>query len=240
MQFKFQQLQKDFCYKLRHGISDQKQMQIYIDQYYLNTNERLTNCFPILSSIMPPDLWQSIIKEFCRNYSAKTPLFNFFSDEFLQFLHTRPTNKNDLPFLFELAHFEWMEAALDHAEDIIFPALPDLFDMNTIRFIKSPLTEVVAYHYPVHQINLNFIPNKPNDEPVFLAIYRDRADQVNFIQLNTTAARLLHILQEKPLTAISALQQLAKEMNLSYDANFYSNHQDLIKQWILTDILICR
>ena len=51
-------------------------------------------------------------------------------------------------------------------------------------------------YYPVHRIGPDYLPEEKPAQPTCLLVYRDRADQVRFIELNPLAARLVDCLKE--------------------------------------------
>ena len=80
--------------------------------------------------------------------------------------------------------------------------------------VKSLLAWAFAYQYPVHQISPDFLPGAPEDEPVYLALYRGSDDEVGFLELNgVTAALLDEIERNDTLTGEELLRQLATRIN---------------------------
>ena len=91
------------------------------------------------------------------------------------------------------------------------PGLDNLLDQPVAL---SPLAWPLAYQYPVHKIGPAFLPLEAPEQPTFLIVYRDRQDDVHFMEITPITYRLLEIIQEqeKPL-AEDCLRQIARESN---------------------------
>ena len=64
--------------------------------------------------------WHALVRAFIDQHRCHTPYFLEISQEFVQFLMQdyRPL-ASDPPFLAELAHYEWVELALDIAQEVL-------------------------------------------------------------------------------------------------------------------------
>ena len=174
----------------------------------------MSGAFPVLRGLIADDLWHAMIRDFMINYRCHTPYFLEISQEFLSYLQERPPQSTDLPFMLELAHYEWVELGLD-VSDI---DLSELFyvrdgDLLEAKPLVSPLAWSLAYQYPVHHIGAEFQPEAPSEQPHYLVVYRDRADNVGFMEANAVTARLIELLsEEQGRTGRDALLALADEM----------------------------
>ena len=61
--------------------------------------------------------------------------------------------------------------------------------------VLSPLAWQLAYQYPVHRIGPDFLPDQPGETPTFLVVYRDRQDEVGFLEVNPVTKRLLELIE---------------------------------------------
>ncbi len=94
------------------GIEDRR-MAIYRDLLYRNVESFMANSFPVLRKIMADAAWHALIRDYFHTHQARTPLFPKMPYEFLQYLESgRGALAGDFPFLYELAHYEWVELAL--------------------------------------------------------------------------------------------------------------------------------
>lgn len=174
------------------GIEDRR-MAIYRKLFFNNLYNLLGTMFPVMRKIHTDAQWRRMIRQFMQYHQAETPYFLQLPREFLGFLENEfePT-PDDHPFLLELAHYEYAELALSVSTDAndIDRVDPD-GDLLAESPVKSVLTWVYAYQYPVHRISIEFLPVEPAEQPVYLAIYRNSNDKVRFLELNAVTAALL-------------------------------------------------
>jgi hypothetical protein len=202
---KFQEQQYAFAAHIRdpqsapapEGIEDRR-MAIYRELFFNNLKSLLTNMFPVLTKLHSDQHWRRLVRKFMQRHRAKTPYFLQLPAEFLDFLQNEyEPGPDDFPFLAELAHYEYIELALSIAEEANDPdGIDPDGDLLAGVPIKSKLAWVCAYHYPVHRISADYLPEVPADQPVYLAVYRDSDDKVGFLELNAVTAGLLNAIEE--------------------------------------------
>lgn len=198
------------------GIEDRR-MKIYRELFYNNLRDLLGRSFPVLKQVLGAEAWDDMVRDWLRRHRAQTPLFLELPQEFLAYLqHERPAAAGDPPFMLELAHYEWVELALGIDErEIDDGALDAGGDLLEGCPVLSPLASSLAYTWPVHRISPDYQPAEPPAEPTRLLVYRDRQDQVGFIEINLVTARLLELL-DVPATARRSgrdcLLQIAAEL----------------------------
>jgi len=140
-------------------------------------------------------------------------LFREIPEEFLHYLvNVRGQRPGDPPFLAELAHYEWVEMALSLADEAIeVEGVDPAGDLLDGVAVLSPLAWKLGYRYPVHRIAPEFRPEA--EEPTFLLVYRDRDDEIGFLELNPVTARLVELLREAPgSTGRELLERIAVEI----------------------------
>ncbi len=192
-----------------------ERMRMYRELFYNNVSSFLENGFPVLHSLLDEDAWQALVGDFFARHRSRTPLFSGIPEEFLDYLQNeRDDNAGDPPFLLELAHYEWVELALAIAEELAPDSNAALeADPLAQTLVLSPLAWPLAYRFPVHQIGRDSQPQTPPETPTCLVVYRDREDQVHFLETNPVTHRLLIILQEQgPIPAMDCLTQIAGEL----------------------------
>jgi hypothetical protein len=198
------------------GVEDRR-MAVYRELFFNNIRNLLSNMFPVLKKLHTTDKWESMIRQFMQKHRAETPYFLQLPQEFLDFLQNEYTPQDDdFPFLVELAHYEYIELALSISEDSNdFSGVDRNGDLLANVPVKSALTWVYAYQYPVHRISPDNLPTEPAEQPVYLAVYRRENDKVNFLELNPITARLLEAIEQndtqKPGEML--LRDLAVEIN---------------------------
>jgi hypothetical protein len=195
---------------------EDRRMAIYRDLFFNNVREFLAGTFPVLRRIHDDRAWEALMRDYFARHQAHTPLFLQMPQEFLRYLEEqRGEREEDYPFLWELAHYEWVELALsvDTREADEAPADPDGDLLEGVPVV-SPLAWPLAYRFPVHRIGPEYLPAAPPEQPTYLVVYRDRADAVGFLELNPVTARLLELLQgEDPPTGRAALEDIAAALS---------------------------
>ncbi len=192
---------------------ESRRVGIYRDLVYNNIEGFIASGFPVLREILTDSHWHAMIRDFVDRHESQSPYFLEISQEFLSYLQTERKPQNDDPlFVLELAHYEWVELALDVAPIVLAPEVDPTSDVLTSKIVVSPLVWSLSYRFPVHLIGPDYQPREPLDEPTFLLVFRNRQDSVEFIHSNSVTVRLLKILQEGTLTGREALLELAREM----------------------------
>ena len=220
----FQQKQYAFAAHIRDpdanapppGIEDRR-MAIYRELFFNNLSSLLGSTFPVLRKLLPQEHWRAIIREFMAAHQAETPYFLEIPGEFVKFLQTEHRQSDeDLPFLEELAHYEWAELALSVSEDEndLSRIDPD-GDLVAAVPVKSVLAWLLTYRFPVHRISEQFQPREPGEQPTYLAIARKADDELGFMELNPVTARLLELIDgnEQQESGRTLLLRLADELN---------------------------
>jgi len=195
---------------------EDRRMQIYRKLFYNNVEGFISGTFPVLRQIHSDADWHALVREFFSRHRSRTPLFHEIPREFLNWLESeRAGNPADPPFLYELAHYEWVELALAIAES---PPQPPAVDpqgdlLNGIP-VLSPFAWHLAYRYPVHRIGPDFRPTQPGDMPTCLVVYRDREGEVGFLEINNVTKRLLELIDAGEYrTGTELLARIATEMS---------------------------
>jgi len=196
------------------GIGDRR-LQVYRELFFNNVAGLLAGNFPVLSLILGPDRWESLVRDFYRDHRCHTPLFHEISQEFLAYLsEERAAQAVDPPFLLELAHYEWVELALAlHESDPDASGVDPAGDLLSGIPVLSPLVWPLAYRFPVHQLSPDFQPTEPPADPSCFIAWRDRDDGVRFLAVNVVTLRLVEKLQQHPdLTGHAQLAAIAGEL----------------------------
>ncbi len=230
----FQQKQYAFAAHIRdpehapapEDIEDRR-MAIYRSLFFNNLRNLLSNMFPVLKKLHTKEKWASIIRQFMQQHRAATPYFLRLPQEFIDFLQDEyAAGDDDLPFLLELAHYEYAELSLSISEDVndLTGVDPD-GDLLANIPVKSSLSAVYAYQYPVHRISSDYQPQAPGEQPTYLAVYRRSNDKVGFLELNPMTAGLLDAIanNDDELNGELLLRALAKETNYS-DVDAFIEH----------------
>jgi uncharacterized protein len=227
-----------------------RRLKIYQDLIYNNVEGFLGSGFPILKSLFSDDEWHQLVRDFMVEHSCHTPYFLEITQEFLRYLQEERAadcSRTDPPFILELAHYEWVELALDVDEaelqerDKSAVPFSDLSEADKLKqsMTLSPLAWPLSYQYPVHQIGPEFQPEAPSEQPTCLVVYRNRDDQVEFMAANVVTIRLLNLLSEPVQRSLAeVLSLLANELQRPCDEAFILNGLALVDMLESKDILL--
>lgn len=200
-----------------NGIPRQR-MGVYAELFFNGFNDQLSSNFPVLREITPDERWHAMIRDFMRHHRAETPLFTEIGLEFIEYLQeVREPRADDWPFMVELAHYEYAELAVAISDADEQPGALEGIDTNGDLLVNHPVVAPTAwnlsYQYPVHEISSDFLPEEPPEQPTHLVVYRDRLDDVHFLEINAVTQRMLNLLKENPkATGLELLKQIAEEL----------------------------
>lgn len=215
---KLDRLQHNFVAMIRHGDTapfsgiEPRRLKIYQNLFFNNIENLLANGFPVVRKILGPGLWRETVQEFWSGYRCQTPYFPRLGLEFVSWLQSQqPAVLRHYPFLVELAHYEYMEVAVDLAEEELPPV--QIVKHPESCFRLNPAAVILHYHYPVHRIRADYLPKAADGSTTHLAVYRRRNEQVGFIELSPATAHVLEQLQAGPmsLAGIAAVLSLPVE-----------------------------
>ena len=220
---------------------EDRRVAIYRDLIYNNIESFLKGGFPVLHSLMSSDNWHRLVRGFVRDHRCHTPYFLEISQEFLLYLREGKAHIPDrMPFILELAHYEWVELALDVSSEI----LPEQCSETTqsvalldLSLQVSPLAWRLSYHYPVHKISLDYQPLETPEQPTSLIVYRGPDEKIHFFESNAVTMRLLQLLEDGQLSARQALETVAVELQHPEPQTLVVMGESIVQQLLALSIL---
>jgi hypothetical protein len=212
---------------------DVSRVQVYRDLVFSNLSSLLSGTFPVLVRILGDSDWRSLVRIFLRDYRAHTPKFGEIAREFVEFLASMPLALSDgpwPPFMVELAHYEWVEMALQQsAAEPLPPSDAGLLLGRPLQV--SPLAWPLAYAWPVQKVGPDYQPQVPPTQPTLLLVRRSEDWSVQFSELSPLAWRLLQRIETFPLLDGRAqLQGLAVEAGMVGSPAFIDSGLALLQQ----------
>ncbi len=184
-----------------------RRLKVYRELFFNNVANLLAGNFPVLRRIFGDAGWPALVRGFYRDHDCRTPLFTELPREFLRYLEARADDPA-MPWLRELAHYEWVELALQiseaRREDVAHD--PD-GDLLAGAPAPSPLAWPLAYAWPVHRIGPDYRLAAAPAEPTLLLLRREPDGRVSFHGLSPLTFRLLERLDLEP--ALPGRDQLA-------------------------------
>jgi hypothetical protein len=212
---------------------DVARAQVYRDLVFSNLSSLLSGTFPVLVRILGDSDWRSLVRIFLRDYRAQTPKFGEIAQEFVEFLAAEPQVLSDgpwPPFMVELAHYEWVEMALQQSDAEPLPA-GDAGLLLDRPLQVSPLAWPLAYGWPVQKVGPDYRPQVPPAQPTLLLVRRAEDWSVRFSELSPLAWRLLQRIGEFPeLDGRAQLEGLAVEAGMAGSQAFIDSGLALLRQ----------
>ena len=199
----FVEVQKTFTAHMRDpsvnpGPADieDRRLQIYRDLVFNNIESLISGSFPVLKTIYPAEQWKLLIRAFVRDHISHTPHFPKMPQEFLMFLQHKEQDGPEFPFAFpftmELAHYEWLELAIDldtrHITHNPVSSAEAFIDQCPVI---NPISTTVGFSWPVHEIGPDFLPAEAPELPTYIVVYRNSQLKTGFMELNPLAAMLI-------------------------------------------------
>ncbi|MCO7223608.1 DUF2063 domain-containing protein [Pleionea sp. CnH1-48] len=244
----FQQAQYEFAAHIRDPEQkdkpqdvEERRMEVYRNLFYSNVEGFIKSGFPVLHSLLEEDEWNHLVRTFFASHQAKTPYFAEISKEFVSFLEdNRLELYKQYPFLPELAHYEWVELALyidTHEIDEI--ELVDSNDILNHKLAFSPVAWPLAYEFDVHHISEDYSPTEAPAQPSFYVVYRDREDDIEFLEINAVTFQLIQLIKEFPEDKTSMiLERLCSQLPQFEEGVIMSNGLNTILQLMQRDIIL--
>jgi hypothetical protein len=214
---------------------EERRMKIYRELFFNNVEGLLSGTFPVLRGLLEGEQWLRLIRDYFSQHQAHTPLFTQMPREFLRYLEEEREPKADDPaFLWELAHYEWVELALaiDTRDITAHPEASREDLLNKVAQV-SPLAWFLAYQFPVQQICQDFQPNEVPEQATYLLVYRDVEYNVGFLELNPISAHLMATLtqNDNQQTGQVILQDMATQMQHPNPELVIQGGLDILQQW---------
>lgn len=208
---------------------EERRLVVYRELFFNNIRQLLAGNFPVIRVTLGEDAWLALVRDFHADHRAATPLFPEIGQEFLAFLRQRQdAGRGDPPWLQELAHYEWIELALQIA-DAPLPAHDPHGDLLEGVPVVSPLAWPLAYAWPVQSIGPGNLPDTAPDAPTLLLLRRDAAGDVHFSAISPLVYRLLELLDaDSGACGNTVLAQLAQEAGASDAHAFLQQGADML------------
>ncbi|ASP39710.1 DUF2063 domain-containing protein [Bacterioplanes sanyensis] len=213
------------------GVSE-RALGVYRDLFFNNVLSFLDGTFPVcervLSHLHGREQWLQLAREFLRDYHCTSPLFLDIPQHFLDYLSQR----DDVwlpPWLCELAHYEWLELAVDIAPQTITEDVDANADLATSVPILAAAAQGYLYQYPVHTISVD----EPDPTPTLTAliVFRDRQDKTCFIESNPLTLGLLAQLQEQSCSGSEAVAKVLAASGQALSDSALAGGLAILQQW---------
>jgi hypothetical protein len=166
------------------GFSAAERLGIYRNTCRATLTQALRMTYPAVERLVGPDFFDMAAARFIDEHPARSGYLNEYGAEFAQFLASF-SPAGALPYLADVARFEWALGAAANAEDV--PALAagmlariDPACHAALRFEPHPSLRLLALAYPADRIadavlsgdDAAMAQVEPGARPVWLAVHR--------------------------------------------------------------------
>ncbi|MEM7467704.1 MAG: putative DNA-binding domain-containing protein [Pseudomonadota bacterium] len=242
----FQRAQREFSAYLRDpenntpppGLSEQR-LAVYRHAVYANIEQFLNDNFPRVKSFYEDATWQELVRDYIVNHRSDTMCFVDLPLEFLAYLENSRECEIDPDFLYELAHFEWLETEVSADERVLPDREWPSGSLLENKPVLNPLTKILRYSYPVHAVTPTKYPESEPHEPTFIVACRQRNNKFKFITANVLTARLVELLSLHPdETGLNILTALAGEMGVADVNEIRAGGEDILEKLRADEIIL--
>ena len=212
-----------------------RRTRVYTELLFNNICGFLDQCFPVCRQTLGEKRWRRLNRSFYRDWPSHTPWFREIPREFVRYLNEGTITQPLPAWLNEMAHYEWIELAVD-IMDCPIPEHDSTGNLLTGHPQLHPTLMNLNYQWPVHKIGPDYRPRKP--QPVQLLVYRDPEDQVQFMRSNPVTARLLTLIASQNLTGRAACLQIAAELQHPAPEALLNHGQAMLEQFRTQGIVL--
>ncbi|MGE0373035.1 MAG: DUF2063 domain-containing protein [Gammaproteobacteria bacterium] len=207
-------------------------LEVYRYAVYFNIERFMADNFPRIKAILPVPRWEAMVRDYLVRQPARTPVFARLPTEFLTYLEHVRRDPLDPPYLYELAHFDWLEnlVCTDERE-------PDLTgvdrggDLLAGEIVVNPVHCVQAYRFPVHAIDATFRPEAVPDRATHLIAFRDCGHAYGIMDLNAVSRELFLAVRDDPTTpAAQVLEGIASRIGTANLSAVLAGGRDILER----------
>lgn len=208
---------------------EERRLRVYRELLFGSIEGLLAGGFPVVRATLGEAEWRALVRRFYAAHRCATPLFPQVGGEFVEFLQRPRGRVRGAPWLAELAHYEWAEAALLACDDAAPAHCADGDLLDGVPLI-APWAWPLAYRWPVHEIGPELRPRRAPASPSLLLVHRDRDGDVRFARLTPPSYRLLAAVCAQPRSGADHLRALAAEAGAPAESLFAEGRAALA-QW---------
>jgi hypothetical protein len=196
-------------------VTRPERLDLYRELLFHNVCSFIDVCLPISRRCLSEAGWHALQTHFFAQARCQTPYFREIPQAFVDWLFDEARDRlveepDHLPYL---AHYEWLELAVDTHPDGpqvsgLQPWQPEL----DAPVVIAPSLRAVCYPFPVHTIRPGaHVPM----QTTWLMCWRDDDGVVHFGELNGATHALLLRLQQGPLTPSALADGLSQTLNMA-------------------------
>lgn len=191
----------------------------HVTQYrrlvYNVVDDMLQSAYPLTRRLLTEGEWEGLVQAFFSGHACQSPQVWYMPKELYEYVvQSAHPLLGKYPFLGELLWLEWLEIALFMMEDRAVPFSSN-GDPATELLVLNPEHELVHFRYPVHLKEAKRIKETDKGD-YFLVMFREPdTGDVQFTQLSPALARMIELLEERPVNITALTGKICGELQLS-------------------------
>jgi uncharacterized protein len=196
----FRQYQFALARHLRDPLSvpapegvDEKAAAACTQEMVKHLRDVLEPAFPITQALLGEDIWEHAVRLFLKDAPNHRPWASTTQRAFVDHVCESPDMQSLPAWLQDLAHFEWLQNAVNTAP-VQWPAFDAAADVMQNAVVLNPTHVEAAYEWPVHSIDTD---HKPDDmQSTHVSMLRDMNDELHVLESSVFRGQLLDLLRE--------------------------------------------
>ncbi|MEC7547891.1 MAG: putative DNA-binding domain-containing protein [Pseudomonadota bacterium] len=216
-------------------FGDQPGLKIYRELFFNNVCGFLDSTFPVCREAVGDVTWSDYSRRFFSDHKCSSPLFLEISEEFLGWLAAQSDILRAYPYLAELAHYEWLELAVDVMDVDGWQPSTEVEFSSVAPVEINPASVAACYHHAVHQVS-GTNPEVAATLSAFI-VYRDSMDKVRFLNCTPLSLMILENLRETPSqTPVEAVKAVMESAGISGEAAVEGGLQ-VLQDWLRQGVI---
>ena len=176
------------------GIEDRR-LEIYRHAVFAGIDGFMRDNYPRVLAAMDAGPWRAMVRDYLVRHVARATAFVDLPREFLDYLEREAVADPARPFLYELAHFDWLETLIGaDARTLELEQIDRDGDLLAGVPVANPIMCLVRYRFPVHVIGADYQPVDAPAATTHIAAFRATDNEYGFLDLSAPAARLLELI----------------------------------------------
>ncbi len=218
---------------------NERRVAVYENAVFVNIAQFLSDNFPRVKEFFDSQSWDELVRDYIVRHRSDTACFVDLPQEFLSYIENLRDEDTDPPFLYELAHFEWLETLLSTDERKLPEVSSRSEDVLGGIPIINPIATLVKYNYPVHRLSPENYASDIASDPTFIVAYRRPNHQFGFVDVNMATARLVELLgANETSNGRQLLEALAAEMGAQDVEAIVTGGADILKQLVQDEVIL--
>lgn len=210
---------------------------VYKRLVFNNIEQTLKSAFPITCSFLK-ERWLPLIHDFFSQHNSPSPYLWKMPEQLHLFVKEKNLSEElQIPFLWELLFFEWLEIEVHMMPDENIPSITPSSNPLQDLLVLNPYHHLHHFSYPVFSTCPQQLFDKKGH--YFLLAYRTLSDkQVAFIEVSQLHAYLLKSIQDSRLNAEEILDSAAKLLNIKDSTTLQRKNESFLVDLLEKEVIL--